>query len=581
MAGRIPRNFIDDLLARTDVVDVIDSLLPLKKKGANYSACCPFHNEKTPSFTVSQDKQFYHCFGCGVSGSAINFLMDYSHLDFVEAIEELASRAGVEVVREQGFEPDKPKRDLTPLLQMNENVNAFYQEQLKQHATADRAKKYLKNRGLTGEVAKVFQLGFAPSGWDNLLSSLGQDKESLDVLRELGLLITNENNRTYDRFRERIMFPIRNKRGQTIGFGGRILDSGEPKYLNSPETPLYHKGREVYGLHEALKSSSKIQHIVLVEGYLDVISLYQQGICNTVAALGTAITREHIDLLFRSVSELIICMDGDSAGQKAAWRAMTNALPALRRGRTIRVLVLEQGEDPDSVIREKGAAHFERLIDGATPLSTYFFDYLEAQCSLDSIEGRASYMEQAGPLLATLPKGHFETLMKKRLAELTKISSPRVNVAAQARFGSRQVTRRPTKKLPSAVRYLIKVLLHEPAFAKKIETDDTWLTLDLRGMDVLKQVLSIADENQALSSGMLLERFRGDVNEGAVKALFLEEKLVAGDAFEQEFLDAIECLKEQSREKRREELLKKAANWSDEETSEYRKLIKYKQEVRE
>ena len=318
MSGRISQHFIDDLLARTDVVDVIDSLVPLKKKGANYSACCPFHNEKTPSFTVSQDKQFYHCFGCGVSGSAIGFLMDYSHLDFVEAVEELASRAGVEVVREQGIVNDKPKRDLSPLLQLNEDASQFYQQQLRSHKTSQRASEYLKGRGLSGETAKTFQLGYAPTGWDNLMLALGKTEGSLADLRELGLIVSNDNKKTYDRFRERIMFPIRNKRGQTIGFGGRVMDDAEPKYLNSPETPLFHKGREVYGLFEALKASSKLQRLLLVEGYLDVISLYQQGITNSVAALGTAITREHIDLLFRSVSELVICMDGDSAGQKAS-----------------------------------------------------------------------------------------------------------------------------------------------------------------------------------------------------------------------------------------------------------------------
>jgi len=263
MAGRIPQHFIDDLLARTDIVDVIDSLVPLKKKGANYSACCPFHDEKTPSFTVSQDKQFYHCFGCGVSGSAIGFLMEYSHLSFVEAVEELANRCGIEVVREQGFEPEQPKRDLTPLFAMNEKVSEFYQQQLRQHSAAERATGYLRNRGLTGEVAKAFQLGFAPPGWDNLLSSVGANETLLGQLRELGLVTTNDNNRTYDRFRERIIFPIRNKRGQTVGFGGRVVDNGEPKYLNSPETPLYHKGREVYGLFEVLKSSNKIQELSL------------------------------------------------------------------------------------------------------------------------------------------------------------------------------------------------------------------------------------------------------------------------------------------------------------------------------
>lgn len=574
MAGRIPRHFIDDLLARTDIVDVIDSLLPLKKKGANYSACCPFHNEKTPSFTVSQDKQFFHCFGCGVSGSAISFLMDFSHLDFVEAIEELASRAGVEVVKEQGFEQSKPKRDLTPLLQMNDKVSEFYRQQLRQHSAASMATTYLKNRGLTGDVAKTFQLGFAPPGWDNLLSSLGQGEPSLGELKELGLVVTNENNKTYDRFRERIIFPIRNKRGQTIGFGGRVLDSGEPKYLNSPETPLYHKGREVYGLYEALKSSSKIQRIVVVEGYLDVISLYQQGITNTVAALGTAITREHVDLLFRSVSELVICMDGDTAGQKAAWRAVTNALPALRSGRQIKVLLLDEGDDPDSLIREKGAEHFEQLLDKAVPLSSYFFDYLSASNPLTTIEGRASFMEQAKPLLDMLPAGTFAELMKKQLARSVQVSGADVGISSKPKFGRGQSARKLGAAPVSAMRHLITFILHEPELAAKINPAESWLQLNVPGMALLNEILSALRSQQTMSPAMLLERFRGNENEKTINSLYAEERLIVGESVELEFSGAIERLKEQAKSIRYEELLAKSQNLSDGERKELRELMK-------
>ena len=574
MAGRIPRHFIDDLLARTDIVDVIDSLLPLKKKGANYSACCPFHNEKTPSFTVSQDKQFFHCFGCGVSGSAISFLMDFSHLDFVEAIEELASRAGVEVVKEQGFEQAKPKRDMTPLQQMNDKVSEFYQQQLRQHNAASVAANYLKNRGLTGDVAKTFQLGFAPPGWNNLLSSLGQSEPSLSELKELGLVVTNENNKTYDRFRERIIFPIRNKRGQTIGFGGRVLDSGEPKYLNSPETPLYHKGSEVYGLYEALKSSSKIQRIVVVEGYLDVISLYQHGITNTVAALGTAITREHVDLLFRSVSELVICMDGDTAGQKAAWRAVTNALPALRSGRQIKVLLLDEGDDPDSLIREKGSEHFERLLDKAVPLSSYFFDYLSISNPLTTIEGRASFMELAKPLLDTLPTGAFATLMKKQLARSVKVSGADVGVSSKPKFGRGKPMRKLGAAPVSAMRYLITFILHEPGLAVKINPLEPWLQLKVPGMALLNQILSALNSQQAMTPAMLLERFRGGEHEKTINTLYAEERLIVGESAEHEFSGAIERLKEQAKNIRYEELLAKSQSLSDEEREELRELMK-------
>lgn len=574
MAGRIPQHFIDDLLARTDIVDVIDSLVPLKKKGANYSACCPFHDEKTPSFTVSQDKQFYHCFGCGVSGSAIGFLMEYSHLSFVEAVEELANRCGIEVVREQGFEPEQPKRDLTPLFAMNEKVSEFYQQQLRQHSAAERATGYLRNRGLTGEVAKAFQLGFAPPGWDNLLSSMGANETLLGQLRELGLVTTNDNNRTYDRFRERIIFPIRNKRGQTVGFGGRVVDNGEPKYLNSPETPLYHKGREVYGLFEVLKSSNKIQRIILVEGYLDVISLYQQGIRNAVAALGTAITREHIDLLFRSVSELVICMDGDSAGRKAAWRAVTNALPALRSSRQIKVLLLDEGDDPDSLIRKKGAAHFEQLIEHAVPLSTYFFDYLATLHSLTTIEGRAAFMEQAKPLINTLPAGAFAELMKKQLARLTKTEREQAASLSKPRFGTRQPVRKTGVAPLSAMRHLITLILHEPALALKINTEENWLELEVPGMSVLKELISAMNSQNDLSPAMLLERFRGREFEKTMRALFAEERLIVGESLEHEFLGAISRLKEQARHSRYEQLLAKSEHLTDEERNELRELVK-------
>ncbi|PHS72798.1 MAG: DNA primase [Cycloclasticus sp.] len=576
MAGRIPQHFIDDLLARTDVVDVIDSLVPLKKKGANYSACCPFHNEKTPSFTVSQDKQFFHCFGCGVSGSAIGFLMDYSHYSFVEAIEELASRAGVDVAREEGFEGDKPKRDLEPLIKTNVATSEFFQQQLRHHSTASVATTYLKNRGLTGDTAKVFQLGFAPKGWDNLLSTLGKTEQALSELRELGLIVSNENNKTYDRFRERIIFPIRNKRGQTIGFGGRVLDSGEPKYLNSPETPLYHKGREVYGLYEALKASSKIQHIILVEGYLDVISLYQQGVTNSVAALGTAITREHIDLLFRSVSTLVICMDGDSAGQKAAWRAVVNALPALRSGRQIKVLLLPEGQDPDSVVGDKGKVHFEQLVDEAVPLSSYFFDYLAKQYPLVNIEGRAIFMEQAKPLLDTLPAGAFSEMMKKQLATLTKMDSQRVGGSMKPRFGTRQPQARlAAKKSPSALRHLITMLLHEPQLASKINLDDAWLKQAMPGMPVLQQILSILIDAPTLSPATLLERFRGSDIEKMINTLFAEEILILGDSSEHEFTGAIARLKEQAIKNRQQELFAKSDDLTDAEQKELTDLIKY------
>ncbi|ORU90655.1 MAG: DNA primase [Cycloclasticus sp. symbiont of Poecilosclerida sp. M] len=570
MAGRIPQNFIDDLLARTDVVDVIDGLVPLKKKGANYSACCPFHNEKTPSFTVSQDKQFYHCFGCGANGSAIGFLMDFSHLEFVEAIEELASRAGVEVVRENDGGTYQPKVGFPPLYELNEKVSAFFQQQLREHSAATAAVNYLKQRGISGRVAKNFQLGFAPPGWSAVLSQFGEDEAQKKQLLELGLIVTNENDKTYDRFRDRIIFPIRNKRGAVIGFGGRVLGDDSPKYLNSPETPLYHKGREVYGLYEASQASSKLQCFVLVEGYLDVIALHESGLPYAVAALGTAITREQVDLLFRTASEIVICMDGDSAGQKASWRAVVNALPALKSGRQIKILLLPTGEDPDSLVRGEGKEKFEQRIEEATPLSEYFFDTLAKEHPLSALEGRASFLEQAKPLVDLIPKSAFSQMMKKQLATLAQVDS----VGAVSRRP--RVRANTGKKQPSSIRQLITLLLHNPGFASKIDSEETWLDMEQPGMSVLCQILEIAQGSPELSAAMLLERFRGQENEKTIALLFAEEVLISDEMSEAEFDGSVSRLREQYKGNKLEVLLEKSRsqNLSESEQEELRQLIK-------
>lgn len=578
MSGRIPQNFIDDLLVRTNIVDLIDGFVPLKKKGANYSACCPFHDEKTPSFTVSEDKQFYHCFGCGAHGSAIGFLMEYSNLDFVEAIEELAARAGIDVVRENDGMVSTPKRELMPLFELNQQVCQFYQRQLKQHVSSSVATNYLKQRGVSGQVAKTFGIGFAPPGWDNVLKNFGHTTEQQAQLQELGLIVSNDNNKTYDRFRERIVFPIRNKKGQTVGFGGRVLDDGVPKYLNSPETPLYHKGREIYGLYEALQSTSKLQRLILVEGYLDVLALHQSGLPNVVAALGTAITREHVDLLFRSVSELVICLDGDSAGQKAAWRAVVNALPALKSGRQIKVLMLPDGEDPDSLVRAEGAEQFEQRIEQATPLSTYFFDYLAKTHSLSNMEGRAGFMEQARPLLETLPDSTFSTMMKKQLAEITQMEAdpPSFKQNQRSSLVSRKKGAGNNKRSPSVLRYVITALLHEPMLASKIKEGGRWIDESLPGMALLKNIIDHLHERPDMSAAMLLERYRGGEYERTLESLLQVEKLMDGESSLAEFEGAIQRLQEQANARRLEILLDKArlTALTSLEQDELKKLLK-------
>jgi len=572
MAGRIQRNFIDDLLARTDIVDVIDARVPLKKKGANYSACCPFHDEKTPSFTVSLDKQFYHCFGCGAHGSVIGFLMDYDHLDFVEAVEELALRAGVEVLREGGNVVAEPKRNLQPLIDVNEKANLFYQAQLRQHPEAKKLVSYLKDRGVSGEVAKTFQLGFAPPGWNNLFDHLTQAGESKALLTELGLVVSNDSNKTYDRFRDRLQFPIRNKRGQVIGFGGRVLDDGMPKYLNSPETPLFHKGREVYGLYEALQASNKNKRLVLVEGYMDVIALYQFGITNSVAGLGTAITAEHIDLLFRSASELVLCLDGDSAGQKAAWRSVVNALPVLRSGRQLKILALPVGEDPDSLIRKEGVDSFEKRLDEATPLSEYFFEALAQESPLTTIEGRSAFLEKAKPLLKTLPDSIFSEMMNKKLADLTNMKH-----VSSHQGGRRQAKPQSTgKKRPSTIRNMITLLLRNPSLATDCPIEASVLELGIPGMPVLVEILAVLKESPELSSAMLLERFRGEQHGAAINALFAEETLISNEGALVEYQGGLEQLKRQIKERQLSELLEKSKfnDLSKEEKADLRILMK-------
>ena len=394
MSGRIPRQFIDDLLVRVDIVDIIDSHVPLKKTGSNYTARCPFHNEKSPSFNVNRNKQFYHCFGCGAGGNVISFLIEFNHLSFVEAIEELATFAGVEIPYENqtNFEPEA-KNKLLDLQQLMAQVATFYVEQLKTHVQKNIAIDYLKGRGVQGVIARDFMIGYAPDGWQILSPHF----KNTELLCEAGMLAF-KNDMYYDRFRQRIMFPIRNKRGHVIGFGGRVLDdTQQPKYLNSPETPLFHKSNEVYGLYELLKKNSKPSRILIVEGYMDVVTLAQFGIDYAVAALGTNLTATQLQLLFRSTSEVILCFDGDKAGQDAAWKAMDAVFSVLNDNRQVRVLLLPSEHDPDSLLRSEGVKTFAQRIENAEMVSSYFFNHFTKKLDLNSIEGRAKLAHQAKP----------------------------------------------------------------------------------------------------------------------------------------------------------------------------------------
>ncbi len=401
MAGLIPQDFIDDLIARADIVEVVGRRTQLKKAGREFKACCPFHDEKTPSFTVSPGKGFYHCFGCGAHGTAIGFLMEFDHMSFVEAIESLASSMGVEVPRN---ESDQPARRYDELFSLMDTVARHWQACLKE---TPEAVDYLKKRGIDGSTAKRFGIGFAPDGWSNVLDKFGKSEEATERLLATGLIIRKDNGKHYDRFRDRVMFPIRDARGRTIGFGGRTMGDGEPKYLNSPETVLFHKGRELYGMYEARQALRHIERLVVVEGYMDTVALARHGIDFVVATLGTATTNEHLNRLFRLTENVYFSFDGDRAGKKAAWRALENALPQIREGRQIRFVFLPEGQDPDSFVNENGADAFVKLMDAGLPLSEFLIQELSSQVDMDTIDGRAKLAEMARPLVNNIPTGVY------------------------------------------------------------------------------------------------------------------------------------------------------------------------------
>ncbi len=433
MAGLIPQSFIDDLLNRTDIVDVIGERITLKKAGRNHQALCPFHKEKSPSFSVNQDKQFFYCFGCGASGNALGFVMDHDHVDFPEAVEILARRAGMEVPRESG-DHDKRER-YQALYEHLKTATRWYSEQLLNHNQAGRARNYLQHRGLNQETVTRFQLGYAPPGWDNLIQALGNTPERLALLNSAGLVVENEERQsTYDRFRDRIIFPIRDLRGRVIGFGGRVMGDEKPKYLNSPETNVFHKGRELYGFYEARQANRDLQKVLVVEGYMDVIALAQQGITNAVATLGTATSTDHLHSLFKHTSQVIFCFDGDNAGRQAAWRALENALPTMENGRQIRFLFLPQGEDPDSLVRQEGAKAFlARLNDKqqALPFDDYFFRHFDQEVDTSTLDGKARLVHKVTPFIHKLPAGSFKSLMIKKLGDISDLGMEMVSSIIQ------------------------------------------------------------------------------------------------------------------------------------------------------
>jgi DNA primase len=579
MAGRIPQDFIDDLVARADIIEVIGRRVQLKKAGREFKACCPFHDEKTPSFTVSPSKGFYHCFGCGAHGTAVGFLMEYDHMSFVEAIESLASLMGLEVPRD---EDDRPARRYDELFSLLSSVENHWQACLRD---STQAVEYLKQRGIDGATAKRFGIGYAPDGWSNLLDKFGKTPEATERLLATGLIIRKDSGKNYDRFRDRIMFPIRDPRGRTIGFGGRALGDGEPKYLNSPETVLFHKGRELYGLYEARQALRRIEQLVVVEGYMDVVALSRHGIDFSIATLGTATTPDHLNVLFRLTDNVLFCFDGDRAGKKAAWRALENALTQVREGRQIRFVFLPDGHDPDSYVNELGSDAFLQAMDEGIALSDFLIDELASQVDMTTIDGKARLAELAKPLISRIPAGVYRELLIDSLASqvglpasrlATTLGRPQPGNAPSAGISRRTPAGRTAVKgdRPSVVRRAITLLLNHPQAADKLDIEKL-AGVKRPGAKLLHDLIETVQSEPNISTAGLLERWRHD-DEGRHLG-----KLAAGAVPDEDDFDAtaelVDCLDKLALAGRRERvdfLIEKQRHsaLTDEEIAELRQL---------
>ena len=556
MAGRIPQSFINDLLGRTDIVALIGERVPLKKAGKDHQARCPFHEEKTPSFTVSQDKQFYHCFGCGAHGTAVAFLMEYEHQSFVEAVETLAARAGVEVPREASA---RPQRDDAPLYEALQRAERYFLAQLRQ---SEPAIEYLKSRGLSEEIAQRFKIGFATDAWDGLHKALGTGAGAVPAkkLLEAGLVSPKDQGGMYDRFRARIMFPIRDTRGRVIGFGGRRLGDGQgPKYLNSPETPVFRKGEELYGLHEARQATRSLTRILVVEGYMDAVALAQCGAPNAVATLGTASSEGQFRKLYRYAEEVICCFDGDEAGRRAAWRALQNALPALAEGRRLKFMFLPEGEDPDSLVRRRGLQDF--LGQSTTPAIEYLFGELSQGLNLEAIDDRAQLASLAMPHVNRVPDGALKKLMRDRLQELTGLAASR---AARPQGGA-SLAPRPAGSRPASSRQpadrlaesLLAMLLKRPGLLETLDDAERKAILARGEQDLLGEVANYLAEHPEAEAAQILGRWSGDARHTQLAALYERPTMLNDEQTAAEFKDAAARLVKSAHKRERQRLLEK------------------------
>ena len=575
MAGRIPQAFIDEIVARSDIVELIGARVPLKKSGREFKSCCPFHTEKSPSFWVSPDKQFYHCFGCGAHGTAIGFLMQYEKMEFVDAVADLAQRAGLEMPREALAPRDPGSVDLHQIMA---RIARYFEQNLADDA---RALKYVSSRGIDAKTTAKFVLGFAPDSWDALLNRFGSQEDERRQILQLGMIIerdTRGGERAagfYDRFRDRLMFPIRDSRGRVIGFGGRIIDQGEPKYLNSPETPLFHKGRELYGLYEARQARGDFKRLMIVEGYMDVVRLHQVGITYAVATLGTATTQEHLGKIFRLTSEVVFCFDGDRAGRQAAWRALENSLPLARDGRELKFMFLPEGHDPDTLVAEEGSEAFERRLNGALPLSEYLIQQLMVDVDLNHVDGRAKLKALAAPLFARMPEGIYREMLAERLATRVSMPAAALKKAFATADSNGPPARRPPAERPepeprrrgrisagrgNLLTQAITLVLHHPTAAGAVKDLTALGGVDRPGITVLKELLAQAASAASPSTAMLLERWRDLPEYGRLAELAMAEPLVPSpEAAGKELQMAVEKLiQEYGPGRRTDELLRKA-----------------------
>ncbi len=608
MAGQIPRDFIDTLLSRVDIVELINSYTPLKKKGSNYTACCPFHGEKTPSFSVSSTKQFYHCFGCGVSGNAITFLREYDHLEFPDAIEELANRVGIDVPRiayrgnQQNF---KKQASLFDLLEQSTQYYFQHLQSQLQSNHASEIKNYVQLRGLSEQVIKDYAIGYSPPQWDIILTQLKKQEENLNALLDTGLIIHNEEKQKYyDRFRDRLMFPIRDKRGRTIGYGGRRIEAANEsqdaslksqttketiaKYINSPETPLFHKSNELYGLYELNQSLRQIEQILVVEGYMDVVSLAQQGIRYAVATLGTATTTQHLEKLFRSCKDIVFCFDGDRAGRDAASKAMFNLLPMIKPGYQARFMFIEQGEDPDTLVKKLGKVEFEKKISQADLLSDFFFDFLLQKVDINKSEGRSQLIDLARPYLETIPKDSaFFLLMKDRLAKIAGVNNVELTTLLATELPKRQVTKRHSpdmgkkislnkKQFNSPAWKAIIYLLNYPDLALVTGNPDNYQGINSDGIEIFIRLLDLLQYNPHLSTARIMTLWDAPAEKKLLEqALFMPLLIDDKQGIRNEYEDILQLFFQQKQQHRFEQLqmIFNSKGLTPLEKSEYLQLI--------